>query len=643
MTKHNILKAPLLTDVSLSGVFWDNYNDQKIDGMIAHQYSAFTNTMESYNTHGALHSLELLSGRRKGEEPFGMVWNDSDLFKWYEGLCNAYAHNPTEKWREVIDYIADMLEEAQDSDGYYNTWFQLDRGGKRFENVRENHEMYSMGNVISACISHYRATGTDKLLKVAIHLADHICSVFGLDDGKLPGYCGHQEIEIDLINLYRVTGDKKYLDQSRYFLYQRGKEPFYFITEWENRGRTVVWDFTGPEIVRETYLQTHLPMEEQMTAEGHAVRATYMYTAMADVAALTDDDRLLEQCRTLWDNITLKRMYITGGVGSYGDGERFGGDYDLPNKAYAETCAGIGMVFFAQRMFNIEKDSKYTDILEKVLYNNVLASSGLDLKTCFYTNTLERSKTGGGERGKWQGCACCPTNVARFFSSFQIYTYSFDAKSIYINLFAQGESTIQLDNTKVKLSQKTNYPWDGRVAITVNPEQVASFTVAVRLPAWCDSPSISLNGQVIDKATAIKGYIYIERIWSKGDVITLDFPMQATVVRSHPFVVENHSKYAVTRGPIVYCIEDKDNGENLNALAIDENTKLSEQFIPDFLNGCMVINAQGYRAIEDGMEDTLYKPQAKYNYIHTNIRFIPYYTWSNRGNGEMLVWVWEKR
>ncbi|MEI6750894.1 MAG: beta-L-arabinofuranosidase domain-containing protein, partial [Bacteroidota bacterium] len=286
MTKHNILKAPLLTDISLSGVFWDNYNDKKIDDMIAHQYTAFTNTMESYNTHGALHSLELLSGRRKGEEPFGLVWNDSDLFKWYEGLCNAYAHNPTPKWRKIIDDIADMLEEAQDSDGYYNTWFQLDRGGKRFENVRENHEMYSMGNVIAACISHYRATGTDKLLKVAIRLADHICSVFGLEEGKLPGYCGHQEIEIDLISLYRVTGDRKYLDQSRYFLYQRGKEPFYFITEWEKRGRTVVWDFTGPEIVRETYLQTHLPMEEQMTAEGHAVRATYMYTAMADVAAL---------------------------------------------------------------------------------------------------------------------------------------------------------------------------------------------------------------------------------------------------------------------------------------------------------------------------------------------------------------------
>jgi len=637
-----ILKPVSVNDVTLSGVFWDNYNLDKLEEMIDHQYSVF-NLTHPFVKHGSLHALELLTGRRKDEEPFGMVWNDSDLFKWFEGLCYLYMRRPSEKWKKVIDYIVEMVEEAQQENGYFNTMFQLGKGfGKPFDNLRENHELYCMGNLIEAAIAHYWAPGEERLLNVAKKLADYIISCFGVEEGKRRGYCGHQEIEIAMVRLYRLTGEKKYLDQARYFLYERGREPLYFIQEWEERGRTSWWDFTGKTIQREHYIQTHLPMEEQYTAEGHAVRATYMYTAMADVAAETEDERLRKQCCILWDNIVDRRMYITGGVGALADGEAFGPDYYLPNKSYAETCAGIGMVYFAQRMLHAEKSGRYADILERVLYNNIFASTGLDLKTYFYQNRLERDARGEATRWPWQGCACCPTNIARFMTSMQTYVYSYDADDLYINLYAEGEASVKLDSAKVGIIQKTDYPWNGKVSITINPDRAAEFAVYVRIPGWCDRITVSVNGAQADVSKAQNGYLKINRTWRPGDMIALDMPMRVKVLRAHPFVAENHGKLAVMRGPVVYCIEDKDNGGDLRSLAIETDTEFEEVFLPDFLNGCVVLDAKGYRVTGEDM-GSLYAEKTAYEYKPEKIRFIPYYTWSNRGNGEMLVWVWEKK
>jgi len=571
-------------------------------------------------------------------QPWGgttqMFW-DSDLGKSIETIAYSLYRKPNPKLEARADAIIDMYERLQDKDGYLNAWFQRVQPDRRWTNLRDHHELYCAGHLMEAAVAYYQATGKRKLLDIMCRYADYMITIFGHGQGRIPGYCGHEEIELALVKLARVTGEKKYLELSKYFIDERGAEPHFFTAEAIRDGRDPA------NFIQKTYEygQAHQPVRDQRKVVGHAVRAMYLYSGMADIATEYKDDSLTEALEALWDDVVTKQMYITGGIGPSASNEGFTDYFDLPNEtAYAETCASVGLVFWANRMLGRGPDRRYSDIMEQALYNGALPGLAIDGKTFFYDNPLESA--GKHHRWTWHHCPCCPPNIARLVASIGSYMYAASDHEIAVHLY--GESTLRCELANgaiVTLKQKTNYPWEGTISFTTELEKPAQFALSLRIPEWADGATLSINSTMIDLAANVTdGYARIERKWTDGDRVALLLPLALRPQYANPKVRQDAGRVALMRGPLVYCVETTDNGPHLNAVILPKNLPAAETSVLTDLNGAVAID------LDVEQEDTLEWGKPLYRSTPAKrkaakARFVPYHLWDNRAPGEMLVWV----
>lgn len=639
-----------LKDVRIQDPFWSEYIRLVRDVVVPYQWDALNDRVPGTEPSRAIRNFKIAAGEETGEF-YGMVFQDSDVAKWLEAVGYLLQTEPDPDLEQVADAVIDLIAKAQREDGYVNTYYLLKEPGREWTNLSECHELYTAGHLIEGAVAYYEATGKRQILDVVCRLADHIDSVFGPEPDKIRGYDGHQEIELALVKLYHATGEVRYLRLSRFFLDERGREPHFYDREYERRGRTNHWgsDFM---IKKRSYSQAHAPIREQQSAEGHSVRLVYMCAAMADIAAETGDGGLLEACRGLWKSIVTRRMYVTGGIGSMAQEESFTLDYDLPSDtAYAETCASIGLIFFAQRMLKIEPDSRYADVMERALYNTVLGGMSKDGRHFFYVNPLEVWPDACGKnhvydhvkpvRQGWFGCACCPPNVARLLASLGQYLYTVKDMTVYAHLYVGGEADIEVAGQRVRMKQQSELPWEGRVKIELETASESDFTLALRIPEWSGAVVIRLNGERYDAETA-NGYSLIRRTWRSGDQVDLVLPMDVLRIKGHPLLRETVGKTALQRGPLVYCLEEADNGKNLQGLFLPSRSEAKSEFDPNTLGGVQVIRMDAQRLSEKDWGEELYRRDADTSFEPAALTFVPYYAWANRGVGEMAVWVKEK-
>lgn len=551
------------------------------------------------------------------------IFWDSDIAKWIESAALILRKKSDNKLEERVDDLIDLIEKHQGDDGYFNIFFTVCEPDGRWKN-RDAHELYCAGHLTEAAVAYYEATGKDKFLQIMKKYLDYIARVFVME--KSSGFTtpGHEEIELALVKLYRCTGEHRFLDLAKFFIDERGKES-QSLTGWCNS----------------KYNQSHLPVREQRTAEGHSVRACYLYSGMADLAKETDDEELLTACKALFDNIVQRRMYITGGIGSSHEGEAFTVDYDLQNStAYAETCAAISLAMFANRMKEIDMNGKYADIVEKVYYNGFLSGLSLDGKAFFYENPLEILHAEHGRhssinrsaerlpitrRQEVFGCSCCPPNVTRFIAAFGDYMYSTGEHGVYVHQFADSCAAFAYQNKKVAIIQHTDYPHDGKVNFTVHG--LAGKNLYVRIPGWCDDV-------VFDKAYVIENGYAVFAVDKDEFTLEMDMDISPRIYASHPLVFANNGRCALLAGPIVYCLEEEDNGGNLRDISVLRNTSFIVHY--DEFFGANVIDAQGVRTAYN--QSDLYAPADSFKSEPVNVRFIPYYGFANRSDCDMLVW-----
>lgn len=564
-----------------------------------------------------------------------MFW-DSDIAKWLEAISYELATHPDPRLDALMDEIIALLDKRQLADGYLNTWFTTVDPANRFKNLRDWHELYNAGHLIEAAVAHYEATGKRSFLDIMARYVDLIDATFGREEGKLRGYCGHPEIEMALVRMYHATGERRYLELSRYFVNERGQQPpHYYVQEALARGEdpSRFWARSFE------YNQSHLPVREQERVVGHAVRAAYLYSAMADLAAEDGDASLLAACERLWQHLTTREMYVMGGIGTSRQNEGFTGDYDLPNEsAYAETCAAIALVFWAQRMLAIDCNRRYSDVMELALYNAVLSGGSEDGTHFFYDNPL--ASNGTHHRSEWFVCPCCPPNLARLFASLGSYIYAASDHEAAVHLYVQGSAKLTLAEHEVTLRQETNYPWDGAIKLHVNVAQPTTFGLRLRIPAWCRAPRLSVNGETVDLSELDRGYAVIKRTWQDGDVVALDLPMTVERIYAHPAVRADVGSVALQRGPIIFCLEQTDNAAPLHTLSLPKDAELNAHLAADLLGGVVVIDADGSSLADADWSDTLYRttPPATQP---AHIRAIPYYAWDHREPGAMTVWIRE--
>lgn len=562
-----------------------------------------------------------------------MFW-DSDVAKVIEAAAYALYRKPNPDLEAKMDGIIEMFRTLQQPDGYLNSWFIRMQPGKRWENLRDCHELYCAGHLMEAAVAYFHATGKRDLLEVMCRYADHIDNQFGPRPGQRPGYCGHEEIELALVRLGRTTGEQRYLDLARFFVDQRGREPHYFDVEAAERG-------ADPKQFRHRtyeYNQSHLPVRQQEKVIGHAVRAMYLYSGMADVATEFGDDSLTDALKVLWDDLTTKQMYVTGGIGPAASNEGFTDYFDLPNEsAYAETCAAVGLVMWASRMLGRGPDRLYADIMEQALYNGALSGLSTDGATFFYDNPLE--SRGKHHRWTWHRCPCCPPNIARTVASIGSYMYGVSASEIAVHLYGESKARLAVGGTIVTLTQQTRYPWDGRIAMTVDVQKPVSFQLALRVPGWCGGATLSINGEALDAGTLEQnGYLRIERLWQGGETIVLDLPMDVRAIHANPAVKADIGRIALARGPMIYCAEEVDNGAGLNGLLIADDPANADVSPLAGLGDAVAIDFKGKRERWPDWDGKLYatgRPALE----ETTARFVPYHLWDNRAPGEMLVWI----
>ncbi|WP_228845428.1 glycoside hydrolase family 127 protein [Phototrophicus methaneseepsis] len=557
----------------------------------------------------------------------GIQFNDSDVFKVIEGAAYDLQRHPNPELELYIDDVIDKIAAAQEPDGYLYTARTIDpahphemSGTERWSQLKTSHELYNLGHMYEAAVAYYQATGKRAFLDVALKSANLINDVFRPDG--LRDVPGHQEIELGLVKLYRATGDEKYLNLAKFFLDERGNAA----------GHSLQSAFDNPG-----YMQDHLPVTEQREAVGHAVRATYMYAAMVDVAALKDDEAYKTAVRALWDNVVQKKLSLTGGIGARHTGETFSEAYDLPNQAaYNETCAAIGSIYWSHRMFLLDGDPKYYDLLERTLYNGFLSGISLSGNEFFYVNPLESDNEYAFNaehtltRQAWFNCSCCPTNVVRLLPSLPGYIYATRDDHLYVNLYTGSSMVVSIANQDVRLIQTTTYPWDGTIQLAIDSSEPAHFTLSLRVPGWVNGqpvPTSDLYRYVNDQPGRIAltvnsvsqpvhqegGYIHLERTWQAGDVVELVLPMPIRRVVAHANIADTRGKVALERGPLVYAAEGIDNGGNALSIFLDDSTHLSAEHHPVFLGGITMITGEGITAI-------------------------PYYAWGHRGNTTMAVW-----
>lgn len=557
---------------------------------------------------------EYTDGNSHKESFHGWVFQDSDVYKWIEAVGYSLINHPDDELESKAKEYIDIICSAQLDNGYLDTLYIINDIDRAFTNLKDCHELYCFGHLAESAISFYRATGDRKLLDTACRFADLICDTFG--ESKIKGYPGHEIAELALFKLYKITGKKDYLKTAEFFINERGKKPYYFDIERGSHSQGESYH----------YNQAHKEPRHQSEAVGHAVRGVYLYSAMADIAKETQDNELKSACDSIWKNIVERKLYITGGIGSTVDGEAFSFDYDLPNDlAYCETCASIGLIFFAQRMSEAEINSQYGDVIERALYNTVLSGMAEDGKAFFYVNPLEvlpeashkdsRKRHIKPVRQKWFSCACCPPNLARLLSSLNEYIYAENDNTIFVNQYVGS----RLDSVHCKLNLKSHYLENGNVSIGIDSCK-KPFNLALRIPQWCENFSISEEYQIRN------GYAFIQ---INGDCdISIDFEINPRLVKCSNRVRANVGKVSIMRGPMVYCLEEKDNGSDLQMLVIDKDT--------DFKQDGEYILAKGKRELPDS---NLYSNYKESEYENCTLKFLPYYRWGNRGENEMSVYI----
>lgn len=626
--------------------YWDRYIDLVKSTIIPYQWNILNDKIPGAQTSHGLMNFKIAAKRETGEF-YGVVFQDTDVAKWLEAVALSLASHTDKDLENTADEVIDLIEAAQQPDGYINTYFTIKEPEKRWSNLEEGHELYTAGHLMEAAVAYYNATGKRKFLDCICKFADLICTVFSNENNK-DGYPGHQEVEIGLVKLYEVTGNRTYLAQAKEFLERRGREPNYFLEEEKRPDYKRI--FPEFENYLPLYSQSHKPVREQDTAEGHAVRAVYMYCAMADVAYEYQDKELLQVCENLWNDISYKKMYITGSIGSSGLLERFTTGYDLPNnRNYSETCASIGLALFGRRMAQITRDAKYMEVVERALYNTLLSGVAMDGQSFFYVNPLEvwpdncMPRTSMEHvkpvRQKWFGVACCPPNIARTLASIGEYIYLYDKSSIWINLFISSETVVEIEGHPVHLSQKTAFPNDGKIEITIENEDEAEFELAIRIPEYVKEYGLILDGKAIYPEVQ-KGYAKV-MISGKNPSLVYKFALVPRILRANPLVKEDVGKVAIMKGPVVYCLEEVDNGKNLPAIFLDPEQELQESYEENLLGGTTVIRTAGKKVMTDGWHSNELYKESDLTMESIPLMFVPYPYWGNRQTGEMLVWVKE--
>jgi DUF1680 family protein len=638
------------TDVTINDQFWSPRMETNRKVTVWYDFQKCEET-------GRIANFARAGGMEEGEFQ-GIPFNDSDVVKVVEGAAYALALQPDPKLDKYLDGLIAKIAASQEDDGYLYTARTLGinngfTGPKRWSNLRTNHELYNVGHMYEAAVAHFQATGKRTFLDVAIRNADLICQVFGPGEGQLIDVPGHEEIEIGLVKLYRATGDRKYLDQAKFFVDMRGRSD-----------KRKIWG---------EYCQDHQPVVEQSEAVGHAVRGGYLYAGVADVAAIVGDQEYIDAIDRIWRDVVSHKLYLTGNVGQFGHGEGYEGAYQLTNlKAYNETCAAIALALWNQRMFLLHCNAKYVDVLERIIYNGFLSGVSLSGDRFFYPNPLAcdmafKFNHGALERSPWFGCSCCPVNVVRFIPSISGYIYAHRGDAAYVNLYIAGSGKVKLPDNTVTLTQETRYPWDGRVKISVAPEREGEFALHVRVPGWVlgrplpsdlytymgndssrsretSGPELSrvrlrtypanvtltVNGQTVP-AKAEKGYAVIRRSWKAGDAVEFTLPMPVCRVLAHEKVEADRGRVAVERGPIVYCAEGVDHGGTALNLVLPDDAELTHEHRPDLLDGVTVIRATGQAAHRDDTGEVVVKP--------AELTLVPYYSWCHRGANEMAVWL----
>jgi len=621
---YNVKPVPF-NDVQINDNFWTPRLETSRKVTIPYAFEKCEQT-------GRIRNFEIAADMSQGKHE-GIFFNDSDVYKIMEGAAYSLQVQPDTKMRQYLDNLIKTMAAAQWDDGYLYTFYSVPnkQPEKRWTNIERMHEQYCAGHMYEAAAAHYQVTQDKTFLNIATANADLMCNTFG--KGKRTDPPGHQEIEIGLCKLYRVTGNEKYLHQAKFFLDQRGRKG--------NRGHD------GNGKLYDKYAQDHIPVTKQTKAVGHSVRAAYLYTGMADVAALTGNMEYVKAIDTIWNDVVTTKLYITGGIGSAGGHEGFGGSYELPNAtAYCETCASIANILWNHRMFLMHNHAKYIDVLERVLYNATLSGISMTGDRFFYPNRLESAD--GQDRKPWFGCACCPSNVARFIPSMPGYAYAQKNNDLYVNLFVSSSTTFKTPNNKIRLTQKTQYPWKGTVKITVMPEKSQTFAIYIRIPGWArnqpvpsdlykfrnnltNQPTLMVNGQKMS-FNIENGFARIKRYWrKKGETIELNIPMPVRRVIANPNVKADLGKVALQRGPIVFCLEAIDNDANLSDLIIGDDVKLEAMYKANLLNGVTVITGKARLDKRTSDADIVLTEEKEFTAI-------PYYAWAHRGKSQMTVW-----
>lgn len=588
---HRKLSAVPFTEVTLSDAFWAPRLETNRVKSLPHNFKWCEET-------GRFSNFAKAAGLTEGAFE-GIYFNDSDVYKVLEGASYSLAQHPDPLLEKMVDEGIAKIAAAQQEDGYLNTYYTLVEPDRKWTDLRVRHELYCAGHLFEAAVAHHRATGKRTLLDVATRFADLIDHLFGPEARY--GVPGHEEIELALVKLYEVTGERRYFDLAKFFL--------------EIRGDAAKREVFGP------YCQDHVPVRQQSEIVGHAVRAMYLYAGVADVAAYTGDQGFVDAMGRLWKDVVLRKLYITAGIGSRHQGEAFGDPYELPNDtAYCETCAAIGLALWSHRMNLMHADAQYADVLERALYNGILAGIGMDGEHFFYVNPL--ASGGGHHRQPFYPCACCPTNVVRILPSLPGYVYAQDGQSIYVNLYAGGTGNVSLGDRKVKIAQKTRYPWDGEITLAVEPAEPSTFALRLRIPGWCRGATLSVNGERIEPLAIEKGYAVVRREWKAGDTVQLSLPMEVQRIEAHPKVLADRGRVAIERGPLVYAFEAVDNGGSVRRIVLARDPQFSDLDRPELLGGVVVV--QGL--------DRSGKP----------VTAVPYYAWDHRDPGQMAVWMWQE-
>ncbi len=633
MTNHLAIRqlTPVpFTNVTLDDPFWAPRQEINRRTSIPHMYQMCVDT-------GRIGAFDL-NFQRPVPSSIVLIFGDSDPAKWLEAACYSLITHPDPALAQIVDEVANKIISAQQPDGYLNTHFIVAQPEMRWKNLRDWHEMYCAGHLIEAAVAHYQATGQRKLLDCLCRYADHMASQFGVEPGKRRGYCGHPEIELALVRLYHATGERRYLEFSKYMVEERGQSnPHYYDVEATARGEDPkkFWARSYE------YCQAHAPIRQQDKVVGHAVRAMYLMSGVADLAHEYNDPTLIEACERLWGNLVHQRMYLTGGIGPSRHNEGFTRDYDLPDEtAYAETCAAIALVMWNHRLLQTAGDGKYADIIEQTLYNGFISGVSLDGSHFFYVNPL--ASAGDHHRTPWFECPCCPPNLGRILASLGNYFYSTGDAGLWVHLYAQNSAAVEVAGQPVQVRVASQYPWDGEISLTITPAQPQQFSLHLRIPGWCNQWRLQVNGAPVTEPAPEDGYVTISRTWRQGDRVELSLAMPPQPVFAHPQVRQMQGRLAIQRGPIVYCMEGIDNGEiglDRISLAAGAVENFTPEYRADLLGGVVVLHGQGRVLQEDGWDsDTLYRMGRASASAPVAVNAIPYAVWDNRAPGEMRVW-----